>query len=157
MMRKTLLVPLTALAMSGLGFTSLPALAADVCASSAEHQFNNTANKRQEVTVAVQQRITECNDEVVDIVTRAVQTFPELASDITLAAIDAAPDQIAEIVEAAVAAAPDQAEEIVSAVTDRLPAAAGAAPSKIPAPSSLNVPRGGSGGGTGGGTTASSS
>lgn len=153
-MRKTLLVPLTALAMSGIGFTSLPALAAGACASSAKQQFNNTANNRQEVTVAVQQRITECNDEVVDIVARAIQAFPELASAITLAAIDAAPDQIAKIVEAAVAAAPDQAEEIVSAVTDRLPAAGGAASS---APTPLEVPRGGSGGGTGGGTTASSS
>ncbi|MEH6387422.1 hypothetical protein [Pseudomonas profundi] len=157
MMRKTLLVPLTALAMSGMGITSLPALAADVCARSAEHQLENAASTRQEITVAVQQRITECSEKAVDIVTLAIGVAPELASDITLAAIDAAPDQIAEIVEAAVAAAPDQAEEIVSAVTDRLPTASGAASSTIPAPASLGVPRGGSGGGTGGGTTASSS
>lgn len=154
-MRKTLLVPLTALAMSGMGVTSLPALAADVCVNSAEHQLTNTDHTRQEVTVAVQQRITECSEKAADIVTLAIGVYPKLASDITLAAIDAAPDQISEIVEAAVAAAPDQAEEIVSAVTDRLPTASGAAPS--PAATSLGVPRGGSGGGIGGGTTASSS
>lgn len=124
-----------------------------------QHLQASAAAGEEALAEAIRLLILECGGSATDIVSAAIELFPEQAVFIALTALAAAPEQLSAIVEAAVAAAPEQAALIVSAVSAAQPTAAGPSVDDGPAslPNSIGLPAGGSGGGSAGGITASSS
>lgn len=124
-----------------------------------QHLQASAAGGEEALVAALRQLILECGAAAADIVSVAIELFPEQAVLIALTALAAAPEQLSAIVEAAVAAAPDQAALIASAVSAAQPTAAGPDTGDGPAApaNSIGLPSGGSGGGSAGGITASSS